>query len=773
MTEGYTIEMSCRLIVKLDEIVFQGNLNLTALPWLPLLSKVAKIYLSTKNDSEILMMKKLIRLGRSHGRNILGPLTGHPGLFFGLGTSEQFVPLIKTADDQVALLRTIARRRFPTANAEDVIIQYRHPVQRTDTIPQAHLQKLFENNASNSEDTVGRVGEKRSMHESMSTGETSMATQQEHNSKKVKFEAKQGSEEGTFDLQQDSPLNRSPSPPLFADDDTMSGVDQEDEKTVYELPMHSKDVQAWLEADEFLSAVTMPRQSSYKVMDPEHVSKSAKANHWHLNYVTAFANSDGRYHRWTARMADSERGDWNRICWTELTTCIEHETAAERSHDLDSEHVHPLPQVIMTSLKKPFHSICLSFRRNPFATHSNLSRPVKFECQVGGNSDVALLVNSSLLEAGINVKKQPSWLAGAAVPVESLVRAEDIENAIDKETIDFAELRLAFLRSIRGTARDTTHWTFWRSLMALAFIDSVYENMPDATIDPAVVSNPLCSGKWFANKQNLFYSQISMRREEAFGCIAYYESGLDAELSTFNNVMAISSADSIYVDAALLEDPLYSSRGGTVKRILGNVGKPGTVLLIPPPNPMCLEPLPEDWKLLDVEPFDGQVKDSFANTTLHMSFTGWSAPVHLPGASSGRLTTEAHVVETLVSLHAGSKWIADLDILDAVSKAGGSWDHDHYYQCGCSHLPEARNLSGLPNGIEMTSINNWEGFLDRPTGPVIMMTHKNWIARLSTVALAVRRGDRVLLGDGVCWQCCKDLHSLGGPGVLQRTLLVA
>ena len=168
---------------------------------------------------------------------------------------------------------------------------------------------------------------------------------------------------------------------------------------------------------------------------------------------------------------------------------------------------------------------------------------------------------------------------------------------------------------------------------------------------------------------------------------------------------------------------------------------------------MCLEPKPADWKLIENEIFDGELKDSFADTTLHLSFTGDSMPIPMGQMSAGRPYIEAHLLETLVSVHSRGKWIADLDILDAVSKGAGSWDHEWYYKCGCSHDTNSRGLLGEIDQAEITAVNNWEGFLDKPVGPVIIMTHKNWLARLSVVALAVRRHDRVTLSDGFCLKC--------------------
>ena len=54
--------------------------------------------------------------------------------------------------------------------------------------------------------------------------------------------------------------------------------------------------------------------------------------------------------------------------------------------------------------------------------------------------------------------------------------------------------------------------------------------------------------------------------------------------------MAISSGDTLYVSEMLLNDPSQSLTELGIRCLVGNIGRPGMALLLPPRNPMLLEP---------------------------------------------------------------------------------------------------------------------------------------------------------------------------------------
>jgi hypothetical protein len=72
----------------------------------------------------------------------------------------------------------------------------------------------------------------------------------------------------------------------------------------------------------------------------------------------------------------------------------------------------------------------------------------------------------------------------------------------------------------------------------------------------------------------------------------------------------------------------------------------------------------------------------------------------------------------------------------------------------------------------LTSVDSWEEFLDRPSGPCVVRAHKNRLARLATAVVGVYRGDRVLAGDNVCGDCCAELHDLGGEEITDRITFI-
>ena len=61
---------------------------------------------------------------------------------------------------------------------------------------------------------------------------------------------------------------------------------------------------------------------------------------------------------------------------------------------------------------------------------------------------------------------------------------------------------------------------------------------------------------------------------------------------------------------------------GDIRRVLGNIGKPGMAFLIPPVDPMIREVKMADWSRIDRDEFDGDMRDCFESTSLHLSFTG-------------------------------------------------------------------------------------------------------------------------------------------------------
>ncbi|KAI8962600.1 hypothetical protein F5Y11DRAFT_322112 [Daldinia sp. FL1419] len=88
---------------------------------------------------------------------------------------------------------------------------------------------------------------------------------------------------------------------------------------------------------------------------------------------------------------------------------------------------------------------------------------------------------------------------------------------------------------------------------------------------------------------------LDVWRAIKFSCLAMLESGgHDIYPDRVKLVMVIITGSSIYASEAILQDPTLLDRSGFVEflgiqRIVGNVGHPGIVMLIPPPTPRVLQ----------------------------------------------------------------------------------------------------------------------------------------------------------------------------------------
>lgn len=182
-----------------------------------------------------------------------------------------------------------------------------------------------------------------------------------------------------------------------------------------------------------------------------------------------------------------------------------------------------------------------------------------------------------------------------------------------------------------------------------------------------------------------------------------FESGLyDVNPDSLSNVMAVSSGDSIFVAAPLLCDPSEKPLEQEIRRVLGNIGRPGIVLLVPPEAPRIKAPVKKDWKLINLDEYDGGEQDCFSNTSLHLSFTGASFPIDV--GSFGGQDTEVYMLETLVSVHEKGRWAADLDVLKAMENKRSLQRYT-----GCvkgKHVKQAKRNTPFA----LTSIQSWLNF---------------------------------------------------------------
>ena len=270
---------------------------------------------------------------------------------------------------------------------------------------------------------------------------------------------------------------------------------------------------------------------------------------------------------------------------------------------------------------------------------------------------------------------------------------EDVDHDQFKDQMTFEELRGFFERDAVDLNRFLTHLLALQqtkcgpcisSLKLFASTKKVYGHLSGATVALSIASRPLYKALWAPEK----WSKSLERTESgefvrlkaflgdewlyglslagAFACVAMFESGAyDFDPNTLGHVFAISSENSLFVAAPLLDDPSEGGEKIYIKRVIGNIGRAGMALLLPPQDPQIRKPQLENWQLVNHALFDGQSSDSFQHTTHHLSFTDYTMPCNVGG--HGARDTEVFFVESLVPVYDREKWVADLDVLDMAS----------------------------------------------------------------------------------------------------------
>jgi hypothetical protein len=320
-----------------------------------------------------------------------------------------------------------------------------------------------------------------------------------------------------------------------------------------------------------------------------------------------------------------------------------------------------------------------------------------------------------------------------------------------------------------------------KTLEGLAAAADVYKLMPAANVSPGIFTGVLQSATWISNNHvpvdrvekrkqipftlreeipvggNLMASELrtfKLSRPETFACIAMFEHGsVNLDPKELSNVMAISAGNSIYVAMPLVCDPAEVPADNEVKHIVGNVGKPGISILIPPASPKVHSiDDDDDWRQVNHSRFDGRWEDSFQKTSLHLSFTGYELPLSVE--SHGNKQVEAQFVETLVSIFDRTEWVADIDVLGALEGRKGSTLNILDTAVECTH----NKPKSVSPPFVLTSIDSWYEFLDRPKDAAIFRTARNKHARLAAAALSLQESCPTVLirGDGessCCWAC--------------------
>ncbi|KAI9692670.1 MAG: hypothetical protein M1820_009464 [Bogoriella megaspora] len=192
----------------------------------------------------------------------------------------------------------------------------------------------------------------------------------------------------------------------------------------------------------------------------------------------------------------------------------------------------------------------------------------------------------------------------------------------------------------------------FRTYLALFLASKIYNILHDATNSVGIFERPILGTKWaqeafsIGNQLDSISSTsvdwadwaardssghwVDISRGRAFSIVAYFESGaLDIGPDVLKDVIALSSGDSLFIAMSLLCDPLQKTCDWELQRVLGNVGKPGITMLVPPQNPIIRKVDASKWKTCAAAFFDGQQENCFGRTQC----SSWSGC--LAGGSSG------------------------------------------------------------------------------------------------------------------------------------------
>ena len=364
--------------------------------------------------------------------------------------------------------------------------------------------------------------------------------------------------------------------------------------------------------------------------------------------------------------------------------------------------------------------------------------------------------------------------SAALYRVSSLRPPNDTKNEIEigelEHLLDHDALNVGKLINHIWIYHQAPYENLGSSLKAFASLIDVYRLLPEATIALKIAYRPLHEASWARHAAARELTHVSLEnasaeatREklarqkgawsrclslaETFACIAMFESGTyDLDPSALEHVFAMSSSNSLFVAAPLLNDPSQCYNDHVVLRVVGNIGRAGIAMLIAPQDPRTRKLEPNTWEVISHAPFDGKIENSFQNTSLHLSFTQYTMPVNT--GDYGGQDIEAFFLESLISVYDRDKWVADLDVL----KMLGSELFQRFTYLknlkACDHRHDQTPI------FDLISIDNWEELLDREEVRTVVRAYGNPMARLATAAISVRQGRlTIILPDDFCFAC--------------------
>lgn len=396
-----------------------------------------------------------------------------------------------------------------------------------------------------------------------------------------------------------------------------------------------------------------------------------------------------------------------------------------------------------------------------------------FYCVVGRVSEAALLVRPETT----NLNENPTEVAHMSL---AEVQKVATTGALDANKLLDHVYRLLSKREPEKKENGANMSDFVRAFKILGSASQICKLLPGAQVALRILEHDLSKLGWAWNltsPEELTFSEVfcsfKFNRSQALACLASFETGhMNIDEMELHKVFAVSVGNSIYAPASLFNDPYEICEDFEIMRIVGNVGKPGLTMMIPPSHPQVLSPEYDRWHVVNHEPFDNTCHGCFENTSLNLSFTGYEHSVEST-VEHGAVDVEAQYLETLVSVYDGKRWIADLDILSALGNA----------RVKRLRLPDPCNHDGgALKRLRWISIDCWDELINMTDEINIVRAHENSLARLAAVTVATqvtKRRCHVLPPRTECYECvsiaaCADSDEEGsedksGAGSSRKT----
>lgn len=328
------------------------------------------------------------------------------------------------------------------------------------------------------------------------------------------------------------------------------------------------------------------------------------------------------------------------------------------------------------------------------------------------------------------------------------VSPEDMKVLLQGRHLNRARLQRFFQHDDFIGSLDVRAAGITRTLLCVGNILRVYKLLPGAMISTKILQRPI--PEVFHPKVLGIFVTSTLSGKDALALVAYCESGycmLDPPM--LDKVFALSTGNSIFVYGALLSDPAEHVEAYELRRLHGNIGRPGIALMISPTHPRVRASNDENWRVINHDAFDSTAVDSFESTSLHIWFTNYVLPLSVQ--SSGNRDSEAYLLESVISIHDNGKWVADIDMFDALANYKVAIETCHG-NCLAGTLP----AGPYHETKELTAIDCWEELLDPPTGDVIVRAQNNWVARLALLSVAHQlKFDVLVLPKDFCYKCFK------------------